>query len=395
MDEDPAGTKGPIGPNRRQLDSRCQSSRPQSFRAFCASGLWYAVAIVLVPVWWSVSYAQEPIDPRADSVKAREIVQSRTLVNDRLLVQDSVEKGLRYLRARQQGGGSIGARYKVAVSSLAGLSILGAGHLPGQGPHSRTLVDCVGYLEGVARTSNYLNESGDGESRMHGHCYAILFLTQVAGTLPKEKEESVGRLIERGVRVIEGAQSSEGGWYYDAKNNDKDEASVTVCALQAMRAARNVGAHVDSFRIKQALRYVKRCQHPDGSVAYSLKEPGRRTFALTAAAVSTLNAAGVYESNELHKGLHYLRRQLARYPTAPWRAAEQEYPYYANLYTAQALYQDAGELWEQWYPAVRKHLLSKQRRDGSWPSNFGDEYGTAMALLILEVPLGYLPIFQR
>jgi hypothetical protein len=45
---------------------------------------------------------------------------------------------------------------------------------------------------------------------------------------------------------------------------------------------------------------------------------------------------------------------------------------------------------------MRRYLLARQRPDGSWPDdNYGDEFGTAMAVLILEVPLQYLPIFQR
>jgi hypothetical protein len=117
------------------------------------------------------------------------------------------------------------------------------------------------------------------------------------------------------------------------------------------------------------------------------------------AALSTLNAAGIYDSPELQGGLRYLRRSLESV-SSPWKAAEEEYEYYANFYAAQVLYQRQGDLWKRWYPAARDHLLSKQRsvshRDRAyWESRFGDEYATAMAVLILEVPLGYLPIFQR
>ena len=127
-------------------------------------------------------------------------------------------------------------------------------------------------------------------------------------------------------------------------------------------------------------------------------------FLLLLLLLSTLNAAGVYKSPgdrkgavELQRGFDYLRRELAAHASKPWYAAEAEHDFYANLYAAQTLYQDGGDLWADWYPKVRKHLLDKQqqRTDGSWESRFGDELATAMALLILEVPLGYLPIFQR
>ena len=38
-----------------------------------------------------------------------------------------------------------------------------------------------------------------------------------------------------------------------------------------------------------------------------------------------------------------------------------------------------------------------QNEDGSWPNRTGPgpAFGTAMAVLILEIPYRYLPIFQR
>lgn len=332
----------------------------------------------------------------APPVTAREgVVLSRSLVGDRTQVRAAIHRGLDYLR--RQPTAAVGKKYKVAVTSLAGLAVLGAGYQPRQGEYSTLLSNCVKYLRSVEQ-DGYMTEQ-DEASRMHGHCYAVLFLTQILGSLSPGEEGEVTRLVRRGVHVIERAQSSSGGWYYYRDNRDnRDEASVTVCALQALRAARNIGIPVDSFRIKQAMRYVRDCQGEDGSFAYSSlpRDKGRRTYALSVAALSTLNAAGVYESKELTKGFEYVRRVLSAHRGSPWRAAEREYPYYANLYAAQTLYQDGGDLWKSWYPKVTRYLLSKQKEDdGSWESNYGLEYGTAFALLILEVPLGYLPIFQR
>ena len=46
-------------------------------------------------------------------------------------------------------------------------------------------------------------------------------------------------------------------------------------------------------------------------------------------------------------------------------------------------------------PAISKELVSKQAKDGSWTGTAGKEYGTAMALIVLQVPNRYLPILQR
>lgn len=54
-----------------------------------------------------------------------------------------------------------------------------------------------------------------------------------------------------------------------------------------------------------------------------------------------------------------------------------------------------GQRWQRWYPAIRDELCSRQKADGAWSDSICDEYGTAMACLILQVPNDYLPIFQR
>jgi len=308
----------------------------------------------------------------------------------------AIERGLRFLKSRQQGG-ALGKNFSVATTGLAGLAVLGAGHHPGQEPYGSVLEGCLRYLRSVAHpVSGYITEPGKSESRMHGHCYAVLFLTQLQGSLPPEREDDLVTLVRRGIRLIERAQSRHGGWYYwDVNKQDEDEASVTVCALQALRAARNVGFAVDRLTVKGALRYVADCQIPDGSFRYRLDKSSKTTFTLSVAALSTLNAAGVYESPELRLGMDYVRRELARHPQAPWKAVEDEYPFYGGMYAAQALYQDHSRRWNAWYEAMSAHLLKRQRDDGAWESPYGDEYATAAALLILEVPRGYLPVFQR
>lgn len=343
----------------------------------------------------------------SDLMPSGERLTASASLRDFAAVKEPVDRGLNFLRSKQvESSGAIGSSYMVAVTSIAGLAILGAGHQPSEEPYGTMLRRCLTYLSSTASPSGagvFITEPGEGGSRMHGHCYAVLFLCEIHGCLPGQ-EEKIADLVKKAIVVIERAQSKEGGWYYYADNPEHhDEASVTVCALQALRAARNAGFSVDPRRIDRAISYVKFCQDKvEGCFAYSTKERTRTTFALSTAALSTLNAAGVYKSPddrkgavELQRGFDYLRRELAAHASKPWYAAEAEHDFYANLYAAQTLYQDGGDLWADWYPKVRKHLLDRQRADGSWESRFGDEFATAMALLILEVPLGYLPIFQR
>ena len=344
------------------------------------------------------AFAQSEVS--AESRRVR--VDSRP---DRVALEQSVARALEYLRREHSKSGDeyrgfLRSPFPVATTSLAGLAILASGVLPGEGEHGDQLVGCVNFILEVARRDAFLTEAdGDDQSgsRMHGHCYAVLFLTQVAGSLPAQREAQVSSVIRSGIRVIQNAQSRDGGWYYWAKNSsDEDEASVTICALQALRAARDAGYLVDSARIDSAIRYVKRCQNADGSVRYQLRGgPQRSTFALTAAAVSTLNAAGVYRSDELSRGLDFLKKELRAAGSNPLLAVVDTYFYYGNFYTAQALWQERGSEWDAWYAEARTRLQRRQKRDGNWESPFGDVYATAMSLLILQMPVGYLPMFER
>ena len=54
-----------------------------------------------------------------------------------------------------------------------------------------------------------------------------------------------------------------------------------------------------------------------------------------------------------------------------------------------------GDDWNQWYPSVRDELISKQTTQGYWSDHVCNEYGTAMAAIVLQVPNNFLPIFQR
>ena len=65
------------------------------------------------------------------------------------------------------------------------------------------------------------------------------------------------------------------------------------------------------------------------------------------------------------------------------------------MYTAGTSYQ--VNYWEPYFEEVRAELLAMQNPDGSWPNRVGPgaHFGTAMAVLILEIPYRYLPIFQR
>jgi hypothetical protein len=69
--------------------------------------------------------------------------------------------------------------------------------------------------------------------------------------------------------------------------------------------------------------------------------------------------------------------------------------YYGQYYAVQAMFLAGGDYWAQWYPAIRDELITKQdKATGSWPPEISDDYSTACALIILQMPNRYLPVFS-
>ena len=67
-----------------------------------------------------------------------------------------------------------------------------------------------------------------------------------------------------------------------------------------------------------------------------------------------------------------------------------------QLYASQAFYMSGDKYWDEYFPAVRDDLIKMQEADGSWNGDYiGKTYGTAVALIILQLPYKYLPVYQR
>lgn len=293
----------------------------------------------------------------------------------------------------------------VAVTALGALAWMAGGSSPERGPHGRACAAAVDWL--VARAEldarseryGYVARAGDALSRMHGHGLATLALAQAWAMSPStERGARVRAALQAAVRCIEASQGVEGGWDYEPRKGLSHENSITITAVQALRAAKEAGVEVDRAVIARAEDYVRRTQKEDGSFRYALGDP-TSSVALTAAAVATLNATGTYTGRPLEEAWDFLARRLALREQAG-AALEGDLvvcPHYERLYLAQALWQRADtQEYEGWWRRERPRVLTAQRADGAWSDErFGDAYATAMSCLVLALPEGLLPVFQR
>jgi hypothetical protein len=306
---------------------------------------------------------------------------------------EAIKNGLAWLAGCQNSDGSYGTaayRGNIAVTSLAGLAFMASGSSPGRGPYGPQIDKALAYvMRNTASTGFIAVHATSTHGPMYSHGFGTLFLAEAYGMTHRPE---IRDKLQKAVRLIIDSQNVEGGWRYQPVRNDAD-LSVTICQINALRAARNAGLFVPKETVDACIRYVKRSQNADGGFRYMLQAGASSEFPRSAAGVVALQSAGEYGSKEVRDGIAYLRR--FSHGLRPVGRRNNHY-FYGQYYAAQAMWLEGGEPWAEWYPAIRNELIQRQSASGYW-SDTGvcSEYGTAMALIILQIPNDYLPIFQR
>jgi len=340
--------------------------------------------------------------------------------------KEAVELGLTWLAEEQNADGSwtgkIGYKLNndyeytsegphVGVTSLACMAFLAGGHLPGRGEYGDVVEKGLSFVLGCAQEDGFVTHR---QTRMYSHAFATLFLAEIYGMTHRE---DVRRVLQKAVDFIVDCQNEEGGWRYVPFAPESDM-SIVVCQVLALRAARNIGISVPKETIDRAARYVVDSSITDesaisprsmamyhdeiGAFHYQRGSRSRSSFPLTAAGVTSLHGVGIYSDEAITHGLEYLVRNLDDFNYDYGRRRRGHYFFwYGHYYGVQAMY-TAGtsygrQYWEPYFEKVRQELLLMQNKDGSFPNDTGPgaPFGTAMAVLILEIPYRLLPIFQR
>jgi prenyltransferase beta subunit len=343
--------------------------------------------------------------------------------------QDAITDGVEWLARQQLANGAFptcpagvdnasSANYQTAVTALATLALLGAGHGLKHDDRRETVTKAVSWLlscqEGSV-TRGYVRYPGDTQSKMHGHGFATLALAEAYGTAASPpsaeggsrnpEEQELRRLSERlragvqaAVDCIQDSQSTVGGWDYEptSGNTTSHEGSVTVCQVQALLAAANRGFKVSQRGIDNARRYMKASQSPGGGFRYRLStEGGSESWALTAAGLTSLLGLAEYDRKEaMDLGFKYLGSR----PRPVFN--NRGYPFYGSFYAVQAYHWAGGERWDRFWNTMRPEILNMRGREVYWTGqdttiDLGPVYPTSLCLLMLEVPVGYLSIFAK
>jgi hypothetical protein len=315
--------------------------------------------------------------------------------------QQAIDQGLAYLAKHQHDDGSFGAiQYhgNVAITSLGALAFMAGGHQPGRGIYGEAVTRALrNVLDQDDGRGYLLSKTGGSHGPMYGHGFGTLFLSEVYGMVQDAELRSRLRdTLKRALKVIVDGQNHEGGWRYQPGSRDAD-ISVTICQIMALRAARNAGFFVSRKTVDSCIAYVKRCQNSDGGFRYQAQGNSRSEFARSAAGVVALYCAGVYKGPEVEAGLKYLMQ--CKPHEGNIRSDVFLHYYYGHYYAAQAMWTAGGQYWSEWFPAIREELITHADRNklsGCWQDHrFSNDYGTAMACIILQIPNNYLPILQK
>ncbi|MGP1310244.1 MAG: prenyltransferase/squalene oxidase repeat-containing protein [Phycisphaerales bacterium] len=363
---------------------------PRPFLALAAASL---VAVA------HAQEAQPDAAPRAERPGAS--AENAALENEMTPeLHASVERGLAWLAEQQNPDGSWDSgrwRGNVGIVSLACLAFMSDGHLPGRGKYGENVKRGLEFILARVTDTGFVASETPTHGPMYEHGFAALFLGEVYGMTAGGPDTALAARVRdalvRSIRVIVQSQNEEGGWRYNPVPYDAD-LSVTICQIMAMRSARNAGIDIPREPIDKAVEYVRRAQNPDGGFMYQLTG-GRSLWPRSAAGVASLYYAGIYEDDAIDRGLAYIKENAL---PGVARASDSHF-FYGHYYAAQAMYLAGGEHWAVWWPAVREDMLQRQSSnpdEGFWvDTSNGPVYATAMALIVLQMPKRYLPIFQK
>lgn len=315
-------------------------------------------------------------------------------------IDAGVNRAVAWLAKEQQPSGAWPSESHgdlTAVTSMAVMAFLAAGHVPEEGPYGRHISKGVAWILSQQQSNGLLVGKHRSHGPMYSHGIATLMLAEVAGMVSGEQADQCQRALEKAVKLIIDAQNypkssqHDGGWRYQPTSGDSD-LSVTAWQLLALRAAKDIGCDIPSQNIDRAIAYIKRLRvRTTGGFGY-MGSSGA-TVTRSGCGIVALEVCGEHRTEETLAAANLI---LARQLTI-----QESYFFYGAYYCTVGMYKVGGDEWQTSRPFLYDTILSIQNPTGYWKPIDGSErgagssYATSMAILALTVEYGYLPIYQR
>ena len=342
---------------------------------------YLAVAVVFIPV---IASAQDP--------------QVRFGTDVPKDVEQIYERGLEWLATNQQKDGSwSGGDNGPGITGMCIMAFIASGEDPNFGPYAENIRRAVRHMISGQTESTGFYGGQMGHSSMYHHGFAMLGMSEVYGVLDEDTlwdastkpdaRRSIGKSLEMAVRASVTSQKNNqfNAWRYGPEATDADT-SVSGAVLMGLLAARNAGVKVPDEAVDKALEYFKSMTTNRGEVGYSgIGGGGSANLKAIAALVYSIGKRKDWKEFQ----------GVLKAITVNLEHSEYSYPEYFRYYTAQALFQGDFESWNKWNLKTARELKDLQDDDGSFQSQHGPAYGTAMSMLAMALNYRFLPIYER
>ena len=190
--------------------------------------------------------------------------------------------------------------------------------------------------------------------------------------------------INDSVKMIERAQNtphkpntmggprSQGGWRYDPWTTSSDT-SASGWNIHAMAIAESSGiVDVNDYSFEYAAKWLKSCSSGNGFGYTSASATNRNT----AVGTYCMYLMGEGDDPAAQGGMRSLQ---------DWGPTYQLDLFYYTYHATLAIYLAGGNEWESWKEDIKTALIESQNPDGSWTGEYGNNWGTAMAIMSLEL----------
>ncbi len=336
-------------------------------------------------------------------------------------VKPTVEKGLKWLAEQQKEDGSWVGRadsQPTSTTAMAGLALLMEGSTLRNGTYAPQLRKAVEWMEKQAQSSGLIVSGNRTElARPVGpHAHALLFLAcayDVDDDATRRKR--IGAVLVRGVTYASELQTARGSWSPSPPDDRAlaEDPVTTIDMLHALVTVRKAGIDVPRKATDKATEYLVKSTGANGAVGRrpgiddvpgAAGTPQTQLTAGAAAAVLTLDAPHPSALTLWLRNLHATALQ-------PWPKRATSTALHAQFHMSRVAYlvgesghskcdpvaRESEQLkWSNYRAAQYRAIQAAQSSDGSWIDTIpGPVYGSALALIILQLDNGYLSAFAR
>ncbi|HYF51414.1 MAG TPA: zf-HC2 domain-containing protein [Planctomycetota bacterium] len=307
-----------------------------------------------------------------------------------------------------------------AVTGLAALAFLGAGHTPKVGTWKDTVRKAIEWIMSRQQPNGAFSQPRLYGFDRYDDAICTLALAEAYGMT---NDKRIGAAAQKAVDHICSLQAANGSW----EHGGWQSTSVLGWMVMALKSAKVANLKVPVSAFEGAYKRLEEVGEKDadgywGMVAYCKK--GGYDFAhkgLTTTAIGMLSLQFMGRGHETENQAEIVGKHLPAWEpdkeghgalggTSGYQAAPQNF--YHWYYSTLAMFQSGGGRWKKWNEALVKTLVPNQRKggpedgstkdvDGSWdPVTQWDQFGgrvytTAMGALCLEVYYRYALLNDR